>query len=164
MLEALTEQAVVVVQAHSVPWQAQSGDGVQKAGGQPPQPAVAQRGLGLHGLDDPQVPAHVCEQLLHLVVEPQGQQAVGQQLAQQELGREVVELPLPPGGGPVLGQPFGQQQQGVVQLLVGALIGRAVKALLGQLKKLFAQLHMSTLLSPPGGGETSRGRPGSAPT
>ena len=39
--ELLAEQAVVVVEPHAVAGQPQRGDGVQEAGGQPPQAAVA---------------------------------------------------------------------------------------------------------------------------
>ena len=93
VVEFLPEEAVVVVQAHAVAGQAQGGDGVQEAGGQTAQTAVAQGGLWLHGLDDTQVPAQVGQQGANLVVESQGQQVVGQELAHEELGGEIVELP-----------------------------------------------------------------------
>ena len=41
-VQPLTEQAIVVIEAHTVPVESQGGDGVQKAGGQAAQPAVTQ--------------------------------------------------------------------------------------------------------------------------
>ena len=40
--QLLPEQPVVIVEPHAVPRQAQRRDGIEEAGGQPPQPAVAQ--------------------------------------------------------------------------------------------------------------------------
>ena len=136
----------MVVQAHAVAGQVQGGDGVQKAGGQAAQAAVAQGGLRLHGLDNPQVPAQVGQQGAHLVVEPQGQQVVAQQLAHKKLGGEVVELPLPLGGGTVLGHVPGENEQRLIELVVVTLVGCTAETGLGGLEKLFFQLHNIHLL------------------
>ena len=127
----------MIVQAHAVSGQSQGGDGVQKAGGQAAQTAVAQGGLRLHGLQHPQVPAHSGQIVLHRLIQPQGQQLVGQQLAQQELRREVIELPLPRGGGALPGALPGQDKQGLIQLPVVALVGGPAEVLLGQLENFF---------------------------
>ena len=47
----LAEEAEVVVEPHAVAGKAQRGDGVEKACRKAPQPAVAERGLGLAVLD-----------------------------------------------------------------------------------------------------------------
>ena len=46
-VQPLAEQAVVVIKAHTVPVEAQGGDGIQKTGGQPAQAAVPQGGFRL---------------------------------------------------------------------------------------------------------------------
>ena len=142
--ELLMEQAVVIVQAHAVAGQVQRGDGVQKAGGQPAQAAVAQGGLGLVFLQRGEGAAHPVQQGAHLVEQAQGQQVVAQQLAHQEFGRKIVEFALPGGGGPAGGQLLGQSQQGVVELGVGAGVGLAAKALHSERRQLlfeFVHFH-----------------------
>ena len=54
----LTKQAIMIVQAYAVTGEAQRGDGIQKAGSQAAQAAVAQRGLRFQLLDLVQIPAH----------------------------------------------------------------------------------------------------------
>ena len=135
----LPEQAVVVVEAHAVPLKAQGGDGVQEAGGQPAQAAVAQGGFRLQLLQVPQLPAHGGQQLPHLPVDAQGQQIVAQQLSHQKFCGEVVELPLPRGGGPLLRQTAGQRQQRLVELPVPAGLRVESEALTGDLCKLLFQ-------------------------
>ena len=140
----LVEQAVMVVQAHAVAGQVQRGDGIQETGGQAAQAAVAQRGLRLVLLQGGQRAAHLIQQRPHRTKQAQGQQVVAQQLAHQELGREIVELALPRGGGPAGGQLLGQGQQGVVELGVGAGVGLAGKALGGERRQLlldFVSFH-----------------------
>ena len=141
VLELLAEQAVVVVEPHPVAGQSQSGDGVQEAGSQTAQPAVAQGGLGLHGLDGAEIPAQVGQHGLHLVVNAQGQQVVAQQLAREKLRREVIELPPALRRRTRQGHVPGEQQQGLVQLLLPALVGGMAIPLLGQLKQSLFQLH-----------------------
>ena len=116
--EVLVEQAEVVEKAHPVPGQAQGGAGVQIAGGQAPQAPVAQGGFRLRLFHGGQVLPRLLQRLFHLVVDPQVDQVVGEELAHQKLRGDIVELPLPlnPGGGGQL--LLGQLQQGLVDLLV----------------------------------------------
>ena len=118
VLKVLMEQAEVVQQAHTVPGQAQGGGGVQVAGGQAPQAPVAQRGLVLHLFHGGEVLAGLGQGLLHLIVDAQVDQVVGEQLAHQKLRGDIVQLFLPldaGGGGQLL---LGQLQKGLVNLLV----------------------------------------------
>ena len=85
----------------------------------------------------PQIPAQVGQQLLYLAVDAQGQQVVAQQLAHKELGGEVVQLPLPLGGGAVLGQAADEDEQSFIELMVVTLVRGAAKAGLSGLEELF---------------------------
>ena len=129
----------MIVQAHAVAGEAQRGNGIQEAGRQAAQAAVAQRGLRLQFLDLVQIPAHGGQQLPHLPVDAQGQQIVAQQLSHQKFCGEVVELPLPRGGGPLLRQTAGQRQQRLVELPVPAGLRVESEALTGDLCKLLFQ-------------------------
>ena len=108
----------MVQQAHPVGGQAQGGGGVHVAGGQAAQAPVAQGGLGLQLLQGGQGAAGLGQGLLHRGVEPQVDEVVGEELAHQKLGGDVVELLIPLDAGGLL-QPLGHKlQQGVVQFLV----------------------------------------------
>ena len=127
--EQLVEQAVVVVEARAVAGQVQGRDGVQKAGGQTAQAAVAQGGLPLLLLDFGQIQAVTGQYRPRLVKEPQTDEVVGQQLADKKFRRDVVELPLS-GAGRHLGHGrLGQPEQGGVDLRPGRLIQIGPKAL-----------------------------------
>ena len=131
----------MIAQAHAVPPEAQGGDGVQEAGRQAAQTAVAQGGLRLLLLHRVQVMAPGGQQLPDLVPQTQGKQIVVQQLPHEEFRGEVVELPLPSRGRPLLGQIPGQNQQGLVQLPVAALLRRQAEPLPGNLSNTLLQIH-----------------------
>src|SRR5699024_11242110 len=57
----------------------------------------------------------------HRVKDTQGQQVVAQQLADEELGREVVQLAASVRGGALGGQLLGELEKSVVDLTLGAL-------------------------------------------
>ena len=139
--EYLAEQAVVVVQPHPVPGQAQGGDGVQEAGGQTGQAAVAQGGLGLGLLHLGQAAAPLLQKRVRLVIEAQGQQVVGEQLAQEKFRGEVVQLPLPLGGGAAGALLLGELQQRVIELAGAALAGVLLIALAYDLLKTGLDVH-----------------------
>ena len=144
VLELLLKQAVVVVEAHAVPVQAQGGDGVQEAGGQAAQAAVPQGGLGLHVLDSGQGAAALRQDGVHLVVNAKGQQVVAQQLADKELGGKIIQFPVPRGGWAGGGQLLSELEQAVVELAVAALGELQAIAGLGQLEKAGFNVHGST--------------------
>ena len=119
--QALAEQPAVVGQADAVGRQAQRGQAVQEAGGQAPQAAVAQGGLRLELLQLRQRKARPGQLRRRGVVEPQVDQVVAQQLADQKLGGDVVQLPLalvvalrPRGVGGIAHQRVEQLQPGAV--------------------------------------------------
>ena len=90
--KALTEQAVVVVEAHAVAGQAQRGDGIQEARGQAAQTAVTERRLDLKLLNLIEVVARGGELVLNLVIDAEVDHVVDEQLADQEFGGDVIEL------------------------------------------------------------------------
>ena len=90
--KALTEQAVVVVEAHAVAGQAQRGDGIQEARGQAAQAAVAERRLDLKLLNLIEVVARGGELVLNLAIDTEVDHVVDEQLADQEFGGDVIEL------------------------------------------------------------------------
>ena len=118
VLEILLEQAEMIAKPHAVPRQAQSGGGVQIAGSQAAQTAVAQGGLIFLFFHLGQVFTSLGQGLFHLVVDPQIDQVVGQQFAHQEFRGDVVQLFLPLD---LLGRCqlfLDKFQQGQVDLLV----------------------------------------------
>ena len=117
-MEFLLKQAVVVVEAHPVPGQPQGGDGVQEAGGQAAQPAVAQGGLGLTLLNFGQGLPGLLQSGPGLFKKPQVDQVVGEKLSHQKLGGDVIEL-LISGNAGGLGQFFfGHGQKRPVDIRV----------------------------------------------
>ena len=81
----------MVRKAHAGRGQPQRGAGVQEACGQAAQAAVAQRRLVLELLKLGQVATGLGELRAHLVVQPQVYEVVAQELADQELRRDVVQ-------------------------------------------------------------------------
>ena len=117
----LVEQAKVVAQAHAVAGQVQRGEGIQEAGCQTAQAAVAQRRLRLHFLNVRQVLARGGQSGAYLVIQPQVDQVVGQQLSNQELRADIVQLPALHGTDLLGTFLINQLQKREIQLLVGAL-------------------------------------------
>ena len=118
--ERLMEQPEVIPQADAVTGQVQRGERVEEAGGKTPQSAVAQARLRLDLLNVRKALARSGQRGAGVVVQPQVDEVVGQQLADQELGADVVQLAAGHGlhaGGALLTHDV---QQGEVDLLVGA--------------------------------------------
>ena len=82
----------MVVEAHAVAGQTQRGDGIQEARGQAAQATIAQRRLDLKLLDLVEVVARRGELVLNLVIDAEVDHVVDKQLADQKLGRDVIEL------------------------------------------------------------------------
>ena len=108
VLEGLLEQSVAVQDAVAGGGQVLGGAGIEEAGGEAAEAAVAQRGvvLGLEHVGE--VLAVVRHGLLGLIDEAQVEEVVQQRPAHEELGGEVVLLPgagVGAGGGlPVVGE------------------------------------------------------------
>ena len=86
----LVEAAELVADAVPEGGEADGGHGVEEAGGEAPQAAVAEAGvdLDLEHLLEPDVEPG--QRLLHALVDAEVEQAVGEQASDQELGREVI--------------------------------------------------------------------------
>ena len=130
--KALTEQAVVVVEAHAVAGQAQRGDGIQEARGQAAQAAVAERRLDLKLLNLIEVVARGDELVLNLVIDAEVDHIVDEQLADQKLGRDVVELFLAIVERASCRALLHELDQQLINMAVIELLERGSKGLLGE--------------------------------
>ena len=95
----LAEQPKMVIQAYPVSGQSQGGDGIQEAGCQPSQASISQGRLQLHLLDLGEADLVFFQRFLHLAVQPQVNEIVGQQFSNQKFRRNIVQffLSLDPG-------------------------------------------------------------------
>ena len=101
VLDLLAEQAVVIADAVAVGGYAEARHALHEAGGQAPQPAIAQRRIRLEGGNKVDVDIEVLQCLGEGPVEFEVVQRVAQQPADQELEREVIDaLGLGLVGGP----------------------------------------------------------------
>ena len=117
----------MVGQADAVGRQAQRRARVEEARGKAPQAAVAQRRLALDLLDLGEALARGRELGAHLVVEPQVDEVVAQELADEELGGDVVEALLPLVYAARLGGVAHEGEQRVEDLEVRALRKRLAR-------------------------------------
>ena len=92
VLEELLEQPVAVEDAEAVDRQVEGGAGVEEAGGQAAQTAVAQGGVGLLLQDVAEAVAEGADGLACLIDHPQVGEVVEQGATHEELGGEVVLL------------------------------------------------------------------------
>ena len=129
-LEDLTEEAAVVRKAHAVRRQAQRREAVEEAGGQTAETAVAEGGLVLVFLQLGQALARRGEFVAHGVVQAQVDEVVGEELALQELGGDVVELLFALVVAAALGRRRGVAHEGVEELEIGARVERFVREVL----------------------------------
>ena len=90
IVEALAEHAVFIAQAVALDRQLQGGAGIEKAGRQPAQAAVAQARVGLGGGDLLQQQAEVVEALLRRVGHAQVEHGVGEGPAHEEFQGQIV--------------------------------------------------------------------------
>ena len=130
--KALAEQAVMVVEAHTVAGKAQRGDGIQEACGQTAQAAVAERRLDLELLDLVEVVAGGDELVLNLVIDAEVDHIVDEQLADQKLGRDVVELFLAIVERASCRALLHELDQQLINMAVIELLERGSKGLLGE--------------------------------
>ena len=91
VLEGLAEDAELVADAVADGGDAEGGEGVEVAGGQPPEAAVAEAGLGLQGAQLVEAEAEVGEGLAGEVFGVGVEQVVVELAADQVLGREVAD-------------------------------------------------------------------------
>ena len=89
--ERLAEDAVFVADAVADTGDTHRREGVDEAGGEPSEAAVAQSGLDLLGAEHRQVEPAGCERLLRDVVEVGGQQGIAELPSEQVLRGEVAD-------------------------------------------------------------------------
>ena len=130
--KALAEQAVMVVEAHAVAGKAQRCDGIQEARGQTAQAAVTERRLDLELLDLVEVVAGGDELVLNLVIDAEVDHIVDEQLADQKLGRDVVELFLAIVERASCRALLHELDQQLINMAVIELLERGSKGLLGE--------------------------------
>ena len=92
VLKRLSEQAEVIPQAHAVAGQVQRCQRVEEAGSQTAQTAVAQRRFRLHLFDIGKALADGSQCIAGFIVQSQIDEVVGQQLADEKFGADIIEL------------------------------------------------------------------------
>jgi hypothetical protein len=115
------EQTEVVPQTYAVAGQVQRCQRVEEAGSQTPQTTVAQRRLRLYLFNIGKALSRSSQCRPGFIVQPQIDEVVGQQLANEKFGADIVQLA--PGDrlhavGALLTHKFQQCQ---IQLLIGAV-------------------------------------------
>ena len=121
VLKGLMEQAEVIPQTHAVAGQVQGRQRIEEAGSQTAQAAVAQRRFRLHFLDVGKVLAGRGQGIPGVLVQAQVDEVVGQQLADEEFGTDIVQLAAGDRLHPVCALLPDQFQQSKVQFLVRAV-------------------------------------------
>ncbi len=92
VLKGLAEQAEMIAQTYAVAGQIQRCQRVEEAGRQTAQTAVAQRGFRLHLFDIGKALAGGSQCIAGFIVQPQIDEVVGQQLADEKFGADIVQL------------------------------------------------------------------------
>ncbi|MNV59578.1 hypothetical protein D3C71_1520090 [compost metagenome] len=90
--DILFEHAVFVTNAVTPTRQRQRRQRIQEAGGQSPQPAVAQPWIVLLLQQLAQAQPHLIQRVVDILINPHRQQGVGQRPANQKLHRQVINL------------------------------------------------------------------------
>ena len=120
----------MIPQTHTVARQVQRGQRVKEAGGQTAQTAVAERRLRLHFFDVCKVLPGSSQRVAGFVVQTQIDEVVGQQLADEKFGADIVQLAA--GDrlhtvGALLPDEFQQRE---IQLLIRAVCQRLAREIL----------------------------------
>ena len=142
VLKGLPEQAEVIPQTHTVAGQAQRCERVQKTGRQTAQTAVAQRRFRLHLFDVRQALSGSSQCIAGFLVQTQIDKVVGQQLADEKFGTDIVQLATGDRLHTVSTLAPDKFQQSKIQLLIRA--GR--KRFAGKGLQGFSKVHKWTLL------------------
>ena len=130
VLKGLVEQSEVIPQTHTVAGQAQRCERVQKTGRQTAQTAVAQRRFRLHLFDVRQALSGSSQCIAGFLVQTQIDKVVGQQLADEKFGADIVQLATGDGLYTVCALLPDKFQQSEVQLLIRAVGQRLARKIL----------------------------------
>ena len=121
ILKRLVEQAKVIPQAHAVAGQVQRCQRIQEAGCQTAQTTVAERRLRFHFLNIGKTLSGSGQCIPGFFVQPQIDEVVRQQLANEKFGADIVQLAAGNGLHAVGTLLPHQLQQCQIQLLIGAV-------------------------------------------
>ena len=88
---ALLEQAVIVADAVAEPRDAERRHALHEAGGEPPEAAVAERGVRFELRDGIEIEADEGERLAHLLLEAEIAERILEQAADQKFEREIID-------------------------------------------------------------------------
>ena len=130
VFKGLMEQAEVIPQTHTVPGQIQSCQRIKETGGQTAQTAVAQRGFRLQFFNVGQALAGGGQCITGFIVQPQIDEVIGKQLADEELGADIVQLAAGDRLNPVCALLPDDFQQSKVQVLIRAVGQRLASEIL----------------------------------
>ena len=134
VVDALLEQAVLVADAVAIGRDAERRQAVHVAGGEPAEPAIAERGIGLDVAQPIEIGAEAFQRGARRLDQPQVCQRVEQQAADQEFYRQVIDAfflcPLGLGArraGSVDDAVAHRQRRGLVPVGVGCRFARLAK-------------------------------------
>ena len=104
VLQALLKQAVLIANAVAIGRNAERRHAVHEARSQPAQPAIAERGIGLHQAQAVQIDAQVRQRAPGWLYQAQIRERIEQQPADQKFDRQIIDalLLLPLGFGACL--------------------------------------------------------------
>ena len=91
LIDPLAEHAVDIADAIAIGRKVERGQALHETGGQPPQPAIAERGVGFKLAQHLKVDAERGQRLAHLFHHPKIGQAVAQQPPDQEFQAEIID-------------------------------------------------------------------------
>ena len=126
----------MVVEAHAVARKTERGDGVEEAGSQATEAAIAKRRLDLELLNLVEVMAGSLELNLDIVIKAQVNKIVDEQLADQELGGNVIEFALALVDGQLGRRIARKSEQQLVDLVVVNFLERFAVGLLSELLQI----------------------------
>ena len=91
IIEPLAEHAVHIADAVAVGGDVEAGEAFHEASREPPEPAVAERRVGLQILDHRKIEAVGAQRLFHLARQPHVGERIAQKAADQEFKAEVID-------------------------------------------------------------------------
>ena len=118
--QRLVEQAEMIPQANTVTRQIQGSQGIQEAGRQTAQTAVAKRRLRLHLFNLGKLLSGGLQGRAYFVIQPKIDQVIRQQLTDEKFRADIIQLPALYRADLLGGLLVYQLQKGKIQLAVGA--------------------------------------------
>ncbi len=91
IVDPLAEHAVHIADAVAIGRDAQAGEALHEAGGQPPEPAIAQRRVGFELLELCQIETVLAQGLLHLAGQPHVGHSVAEQASDEKFEAQIID-------------------------------------------------------------------------